>query len=98
MFGDTDLKVFFADFGVPVVFGAVTALGLLDVETDVFSHGAGPGGVERVNYRLRLPWNAFSPSPQPTDTILVNGASYQVLSLPTQKDMQILELALKAVP
>lgn len=95
MFGDSDLGVFFADTGVPVTFGSAQSTGLLDIETDLFMQSGGPGAVERQSYLLRLPWNAFTPAPAPGDAITVNGSSYVVMSLPVQKDAQILELNLK---
>ena len=96
MFGDGDLTLFFADTGVPVQWhGEPVAYGLLDAETDVFSHGAGPGGVEHTTYRLRIPYNAFSATPRPRDAITVDGAAYTVSQLPHQSDLQVIELVLK---
>jgi hypothetical protein len=98
MFGDSDLPVFFADFGqqAPVVWNnEPAASGILDTVTDVFSHGSGPGGFERSLVVLRIPYNAFSATPKPRDSITVGGVSYTVHSLPEQKDMQITELYLK---
>jgi hypothetical protein len=100
VFGDADLAVFFADFGqsTPVVWkGQPPVNGILDTSTDVFAHGAGPGGYERSIVCLRIPYNAFSAVPQPRDAITVGGVSYIVHSLPEQKDMQVTELYLKAV-
>jgi hypothetical protein len=98
LFGDSDLAVFFADFGqsTPVVWNGEPAVnGILDTQTDVFSHGGGPGGQERNTVVLRIPYNAFSAIPKPRDPITVAGVSYTVQSLPEQKDMQVTELYLK---
>lgn len=96
MFGDSDLGVFFADQGVPVVWNSEPAvLGILDTSTDVFQHADGPGGFQRQTVILRIPYNAFSATPAPRDAITVNGVSYTVLELPEQRDMQITELYLK---
>ena len=97
MFGDADLGIFFADMGETVAFNGAQAKGLLDVETDLYSHGSGPGGVERQTYLLRIPWNAFTPLPIPGDAITVGTSSYVVSALPVQKDAQIYEMNLKAV-
>ena len=96
MFGDSDLSVFTADFGVPVIWSGQPAInGILDASTDVFAHGGGPGGFERNAVRLQIPHNAFTAIPKPRDPIMVGGVAYTVLALPEQKDMQITELYLK---
>lgn len=98
MFGDSDLSVFFADFGgdTPVVWNNEPAVnGILDQNTDVFSHGAGPGGMERNIYVLQIPYNAFSAVPKPRDPITVGGVAYTVHSLPEQRSRQVTELYLK---
>jgi hypothetical protein len=100
MFGDSDLSIFFADFGAstPVIWNQEPAVnGILDSFTDVFMHGSGPGGFERNTLCLRIPYNAFTATPQPRDAITVGGVNYTVHSLPEQKDMQITELYLKKV-
>jgi hypothetical protein len=98
MYGDSDLSVFFADFGAdsPVIWNNEPAVnGILDISTDVFSHGGGPGGFERNTVILQIPYNAFTATPKPKDPITVGGVSYTVHSLPEQKSMQITELYLK---
>jgi hypothetical protein len=99
MFGDSDLGVFFADFGAstPVSWKGQPAVnGILDTSTDVFSHGGGPGGFEFNTIILRIPYNAFTGIPAPRDAITVGGVVYTVQSLPQQRDAQITELYLKA--
>jgi len=98
MFGDSDLPVFFGDFGKQslVVWNNEPAVnGILDQHTDVFSHGGGPGGVERNIKVLQIPYNAFSAAPKPRDPITVGGVNYTVHSLPEQRDLQVIELYLK---
>lgn len=96
MFGDSDLAVFTADFGMPVIWNNEPAVnGILDISTDVFSHGAGPGSFERNTVRLQIPYNAFTGIPQPLDAITVDGVAYTVHSLPDQHDMQVTDLYLK---
>ncbi len=98
MFGDSDLSVFFGDFGKqsPVIWNNEPAVnGILDTYTDVFAHGGGPGGVERNTVVLRIPYNAFTAIPKPRDPITVGGVNYTVHSLPELRDMQITELYLK---
>jgi hypothetical protein len=94
-FGDADLGVFTADFGVAVVYEGQTANGILDTTTDMFMHGEGPGGFERSTVILRVPYNAFSSVPKPMDAITVGGVAYTVKELPEQRDMQITEMYLK---
>ena len=98
MFGDSDLSVFFSDFGgdTPVVWNNEPAVnGILDANMDVYAHGGGPGGMERSIMVLQIPYNAFSAQPQPRDPITVGGVNYTVHSLPAQKSMQVIELYLK---
>lgn len=98
MFGDSDLSVFFADFGkeFPVIWNNEPAVnGILETSTDVFMHGGGPGGMERNTLKLNIPYNAFTSVPKPLDPITVGGVRYTVQSLPEQKDMQVTELYLK---
>lgn len=98
MFGDSDLSVFFGDFGKdsPVIWNGEPAVnGILDTSTDVFAHGGGPGGFERNTVILQIPYNAFTAIPKPKDAILVGGVRYTVHSLPEQKSMQVTELYLK---
>ncbi len=96
MDGDSDLAVFSADFGGPVIWNNEPAVnGILDTSTDVFAHGSGPGGFERNTVALHIPYNAFSAVPKPLDAITVNGVAYTVHSLPEQRDAQMTELYLK---
>ena len=98
MFGDSDLGVFFQDFGAstPVIWNNEPAVsGILDIHTDVFAHGGAPGGVERNTVSLSIPYSAFTATPKPRDAITVGGVAYTVLSLPEQRDMQVTELYLK---
>ena len=94
MFGDSDLPLLFADFGVSVIWNAEpSVLGILDTSADVFAHGSGPGGFERSTVMLRIPFNAFSAIPQPLDAITVDGVNYTVHSLPEQRDLRIISPA-----
>jgi hypothetical protein len=98
MFGDSDLNVFFGDFGkdTPVIWNNEPSVsGILETSTEVFSHGGGPGGFERNTVMLRIPYNAFSATPQPLDSITVGGVAYTVHSLPEQRDVQVTDLLLK---
>lgn len=85
----------FADFGTSVTFNGAQATGILDTYTDLYMHGGGPGGQESSEIVLRIPYNAFSPMPQPRDVITVAGKNYTVKSLPTNRDAAIVELRLK---
>ena len=98
MFGDSDLHVFFDDFGQqsPVIWNNEPAVkGILDTTSDVFMRGGGPGGMERNTVVLLIPYNAFTATPKPRDAISVGGVAYTVHSLPEQKGMQVTELYLK---
>jgi hypothetical protein len=92
-FGDGDLPVFFADFGVPVVFQGQAATGLLDTPSSMFERG-GPGGMESERYCLRLPFNAFTSMPYPGVSITVDGVAYKVKTRTKQEDGKIVEFEL----
>jgi hypothetical protein len=101
MFGDSDLGVFFADMGVPVVWNdEPAAIGILEQWTDAFAHGSGPGKFQRNTLILRIPYNAFSATPQPCDAVTVMAGpyagSYTVLEMPDNHDPQVTEVYLKS--
>lgn len=93
-FGDGDLPVFFADFGVPVVFQGQMALGLVDTPSNIFNHGGGPGGMESERYCLRLAFNAFAAMPYPGKSITVDGVAYTVKTRSKLEDGKIVEFEL----
>ena len=105
MFGDSDLTAIFADFGVPVIWNGTTVTGIIDVYTDVFQHGSGPGGFETTEYLLRIPRPALSAVPKPLDTITIPPnvnlppeiapGAYTVKTLPKCHDPSIIDLILK---
>lgn len=100
MFGDADLRVFFRDFGVPVVFNGVSTYsdgevikGNLDApgKDAMFDRAS----VSNVEYRLELPANAFTPFPASTQAISVDGAQYKVQSSEPLDDGALVELKLR---
>jgi hypothetical protein len=92
--GNGDLEVFFADFGVSVVFAGNSALGNFDqtTENDMF----GDASIGKPKYRLELPANAFNPFPKPEDVIQVDGITYKVREVNRLEDGNIMEVLLKA--
>jgi hypothetical protein len=93
-FGDGDLSVFFADFGIPVVSQGQTTLGLLDAPSSMFEHGGGPGGMESERYCVRIPFNAFTSMPYPGQSITVGGVAYVVKTRTKLEDGKIVEFEL----
>ena len=103
-FGDQDLPVFFADFGVPVAWNGGTLSGVIDVYSDVFHHGDGPGSFEKVEYILHIPQPANG-GPKPFDTISIadNGnlppgfvaGDYTVKSFVPCHDPSLMDIILK---
>lgn len=91
--GDSDLGVFFADFGVPVVFGGVTAQGIFDApgKDAIFDRTA----VSDVDYALTLPAAAFSPMPKSGSRLTVSGVAYQVRSSNPLDDGALVDLRLR---
>jgi hypothetical protein len=107
-FGDSDLGAIFdlAAFGVPVAWNGLTVTGILDMYTDVFRHGEGPGGFETTEYLLRVPQPALQGGvPAPGDQIVVppnanlpegfTPGIYTVKTLPQYHDPSICDLILK---
>jgi hypothetical protein len=97
MFGDADLPTFFADFGVPVIFGSNTALGNFDRPQLIKLADQGFGGVETEFPLVHLAYNAFSPMPDAGDAVNVDGTAYTVAERTTESDGGVVCLALKAV-
>lgn len=97
MFGDADLPTFFADFGVPVIFGAATAQGIFDQPQQIKLADQGFGGVETAFPAVHLPYNAFSPMPLTGDAVNVNGTNYTVAETTAEGDGAVVCLELKAV-
>lgn len=95
--GDSDLMsgVFFADFGLPVVFGTQTAMGNLDSpgKDSMFDSAS----VSNTEYRLEVAAVAFDPLPDTGDSISVGTVSYKVRSATPLDDGAIIELMLRKI-
>ncbi len=78
-FGPSDLDVLLADFGVPVVVGAVTAKGIVDAPDEEMLAGEFAGLVGRVTVVL-VKTDAFSAVLSRGATITVDGAALKVHS------------------
>ena len=92
--GDADLGIFFGGFGSTIVFGTQpSAKGNLDSpgKDSVFDHNA----VSNTDYRLELPWNAFSPMPTVKDRLTVDGVAFAVAFPNPLDDGKIVELKLR---
>jgi len=94
-FGDSDLAIFFTDQGVAVVFGGATAKGLLDEPEELDKMGMQASGVVGVKKILSIPFNAFTPMPEPKQAITVDGGSYTVVTKTAPGDGRIFEYGLK---
>jgi len=97
MFGDADLPVFFADFGVPVIFADKTVLGNRDRPVQIKLADQGFGGIETAFPSVEIAYNAFSPMPDEGDAVNVDGTAYAVAESTTQGDGAVVCLTLKAV-
>ncbi|HEY1502581.1 MAG TPA: hypothetical protein VGF88_23605 [Acidobacteriaceae bacterium] len=95
-FGDADLGVFTADFGVTVEFGGTSALANLDQPQKMFLGDHGYAGVDVAVPAIRLPFNAFSPMPEEEDTLTVDGADYVVGCVEAEGDGGFVRIDLKA--
>jgi hypothetical protein len=98
VFGDADLSVFFADFGVPVFFGSQGPVkGIFDRPMQIKLADDGFGGTETGMPEVRLPYNAFSPMPTEGDVITVDGTQYSVSEKTREGDGAVVCHSLKAV-
>jgi hypothetical protein len=97
MFGDSDLPVFFADFGVPVIFGTNTVLGNFNRPVQTKLADQGFGGVDTAFPSVELAYNAFSPMPVSGDALNVNGTAYTVSEPTAVSDGAIVCYDLKKV-
>jgi hypothetical protein len=97
MFGDVDLPVFFADFGVLVTFGSNTVKGIFNRPVQIKLADQGFGGVETSFPSVELPYNAFDPMPDSRDAINVNGTDYTVSAPTAVSDGAVICYDLKAV-
>lgn len=85
-----DLNVFLDDFGVSCTAGAVTALGILDMPSQVVADGM----VLTTDYKLTTKASDFG-TLKYGDSISVNGASYQVRENMLLDDGQFCDLYLQ---
>ena len=84
--------VFLQDWGVPVVFGAIDATGILDEPTDELVGGM----VITIDYKLTFA-TADLPGLDAEDAITVNGVAYTVRRVKTVSDGQFSEAILSKV-
>ncbi len=95
-FGDSDLGVFTADFGVAVVFDGRTVLGIFDRPLKTALADAGFGGINTGRPVVRLPYNAFPAMPAPGESLTVDGVAYTVADEESDTDGAFVWLPLKA--
>lgn len=85
-------SVFLLDWGVPVVFGAINAVGILDAPTEDLVGGM----VVTIDYKLTFS-SADLPGLDAQDAITVDGAAYTVRQVKTLSDGQFSEAILSKV-
>ena len=95
-FGDSDLTVFTADFGVSVQFQGSIANGILDEPQKTLLGDSGFGGVDTTIPAVLLPFNAFTPMPEQDEALVVDGTDYTVGSIMAQGDGRFMRIELKA--
>lgn len=76
-----DPSIFLADFGVPVVAGAVSGTGILDLNSEIILGGE----AVMIDYLLTVPTATFGGLSY-GDGITVNGTNYKVESQPLRFD------------
>lgn len=68
-----DLSIFFNDFSVPVSFGSIKGVGILDMPSEIVADGV----VLTTDYKLTCLTSTFG-SAKYGDTLTVDGTSYTV--------------------
>lgn len=96
MFGDSDLGVFTADFGVVVQFAGSQANGIFDKPIKTGLADEGFGGINTTRPTLRLAYNAFAPMPEQGNTITVDGTDYTIADEDADTDGAFVWYPLKA--
>lgn len=95
-FGDDDLGVFTADFGVAVQFNGSNAIGIFDKPIKTGLADQGFGGITSDRPTIKLPYNAFNPMPQPRDPITVDYVAYSIADEDAASDGAFITYPLKA--
>lgn len=94
--GDADIAsgVFFAEFGVPVVYGAQTTRGNFDEsgQDSVFDDNK---SVSNSAPQVEIAAGAFSPAPKVDDVLTVNGKRYKLRSSSPMDDGATVVLKLR---
>jgi hypothetical protein len=68
-----DLSIFFGDFGVPVTYGTIRGVGILDMPSEIVADGV----VLTTDYKLTCLTSVFG-SAKYGDTLTVDGVTYTV--------------------
>lgn len=85
-FGDTDLTTFFADFGVPCIFGGVSVNCLVDAYDQNDSMSLSDVNVADRITDVTARYNAWSPFPKRGQSITVNAVAMKVREVVQEKD------------
>jgi len=96
--GDADIAsgVFFADFGVSVVFGSQPAVkGNFDAPGKDSQFGTEGLAVSNEDYRLEISAVAFAPFPGVRDLLMIDGQRYQIRSTSALDDGATVEVKLR---
>lgn len=94
MFGDSDLKVFFADFGVDLTFNGVTVKALDDSYDQRDSGSQSFVDLVDLVTMIQLPYNSFNPMPKRGDTVTLVSTDMKVRDVLQEKDGGVTQLFL----
>lgn len=83
-FGDTDLPVFFTDFAVPIIYGGVTKMGIVDYNDAENPEGGTVRILDRIT-QVTLPYNAFPAMTRESD-VTVDGVAMKVRDIVQSND------------
>lgn len=96
-FGDSDLPIFFADFGVSVIFGSETTNGIFETPSELENLASNGGSFEQQERVILVASTAFTTPPKPKDSVTVDGTSFTVKSREYIGDGKTIRFRLKAV-
>lgn len=95
--GDSDLPVFFADFGIPVVFNGFTTNGIFESPSELENLASNGGSFEQQERVVLIASTAFVVPPKARDALTVDGTSYTVKSREYIGDGKTIRYRLKVV-
>jgi hypothetical protein len=94
-FGDSDIPIMFADFGVPIFVNNIAGVGIVDLIDQGFAGDGGRGVVWMAITSVLIQTSAF-PGIKIDDAVILDGSDYTIRSHPRVHDGGLTEISLGA--